>query len=169
MGAQRILPPAQRDFHDANLPAQILATLTEHGLAPIDLTLEITESIMLDSHAGTLDILHRVTQLGIQLSMDDFGTGYSSLAYLRRLPVSALKLDKSFVRDLEHDPTARALTEAVIRIGDSLNLKVVAEGVETESQRQLLADQGYDLAQGYLFSQALPAQGLEQWMKAREA
>ena len=100
----------------------------------------------------------------MRLSLDDFGTGYSSLSYLRRLPIQELKLDRSFVSDLDQDATNRALSEAVIRLGESLQLTVVAEGIETNSQYQILKQQGYHVAQGYLFSRALAAKDLEAWL-----
>jgi len=96
--------------------------------------------------------------------MDDFGTGYSSLSYLRKLPIQELKLDRSFVMDLEADETSRALSDAVLRIGDSLRLKVVAEGVEEQGQYKILKEQGYHVAQGYLLSKPLNPQDLEVWM-----
>nr|MBO2510361.1 bifunctional diguanylate cyclase/phosphodiesterase [Gammaproteobacteria bacterium] len=155
------------NFHNLELPAFIEQVLTSHGLQPGDLTLEITESVLMDSNPGTLETLHAVHEQGVRLSMDDFGTGYSSLSYLRRLPIQELKLDRSFVLDLEHDATNRALSEAVIRLGESLDLTVVAEGIESEAQHRLLAEQGYHVAQGYLFARPLAAPDLAAWLRAR--
>ncbi len=101
--------------------------------------------------------------------MDDFGTGYSSLSYLRRLPVNELKLDRSFVADLESDATARALSAAILGIGKSLHLTVVAEGVETDAQNLLLREQGYPVAQGYLFSRPLDPQAFARWLEGATA
>ena len=129
-----------------------------------DLTLELTESIALDTNPSTLKTMHEVHALGIRLSMDDFGTGYSSLSYLRRLPISELKLDRSFVADLEADEAARSLSQAIMGIGNSLHLTVVAEGIETANQHLMLREQGYAVAQGYLFSRPLSAQDLEKWL-----
>ena len=106
------------NFHNLNLPRMIAATLAEFGLAPGDLMLEITEGVVLDATAGTLRTIAELHRLGVRLSMDDFGTGYSSLGHLRRLIVDELKLDRSFVQGLESDDAARALTSAVIRIGE---------------------------------------------------
>ncbi|QGE91516.1 GGDEF and EAL domain-containing protein [Bordetella holmesii] len=150
-------------FHNPELPRLICETLRRHGLAPADLTLELTESILLDTHPSTMQTISQVHALGIRLSMDDFGTGYSSLSYLRRLPVSELKLDRSFVADLDHDAAASALSAAILGIGESLHLTVVAEGVETSRQNALLHQQGYPVAQGHLFSRPLPASELEAW------
>ncbi len=111
--------------------------------------LEITEGVVLDATAGTLRTIAELHRLGVRLSMDDFGTGYSSLGHLRRLIVDELKLDRSFVQGLESDDAARALTSAVIRIGESLSLPVVAEGVENEEQRRFLIEQGCAAGQGF--------------------
>lgn len=155
------------NFHNLNLPRMIAATLAEFGLAPADLMLEITEGVVLDATAGTLRTIAELHRLGVRLSMDDFGTGYSSLGHLRRLIVDELKLDRSFVQGLESDDAARALTSAVIRIGESLSLPVVAEGVENEEQRRFLIEQGCAAGQGFLFSPPLPAKELEEWLRGR--
>ncbi len=155
------------NFHNLNLPRMIAATLAEFGLLPADLMLEITEGVVLDATAGTLRTIAELHRLGVRLSMDDFGTGYSSLGHLRRLIVDELKLDRSFVQGLESDDAARALTSAVIRIGESLSLPVVAEGVENEEQRRFLIEQGCAAGQGFLFSPPLPAGDLEEWLRAR--
>ncbi|GAB3627850.1 diguanylate cyclase [Pandoraea terrae] len=152
------------NFHDHELPHKIAETLLEFGLSPSNLSIEITESVLMDNNPNTLRIIDRVHALGVRLSMDDFGTGYSSLGYLRRLPVSELKLDRSFVHDVARDETVRALTSAIISIGHSLHLTVVAEGVENEDQRAVLVSQGYRVAQGYLFSPALAPHDLEPWL-----
>lgn len=154
------------NFHNRDLPRQIIDTLTQYALEPHDLTLEITESVMLDPNPSIMLNLHELHTLGIELAMDDFGTGYSSLSYLRRIPLSTLKLDKSFVHDMEHDAAAQALTRAVIRIGESLNLTVVAEGVENEAQRALLQAQGCEVGQGYLFTRPLSPEQLAEWLKS---
>ncbi len=152
------------NFHNLDLAGMIGSVLDQHGLAPADLTIELTENLLLDTNPGTMKVLHDLNAQGIRLAMDDFGTGYSSLSYLRKLPIQELKLDRSFVLDLEADETSRALSDAVMRIGDSLRLKVVAEGVEEHGQYRILKDQGYHVAQGYLLSRPLTPQDLEAWM-----
>lgn len=152
-------------FHNLDLPRMIAATLEVNALAPQDLTLELTESVLLDTNPSTMKTIAEVHAKGIRLAMDDFGTGYSSLSYLRRLPVNELKLDRSFVADLENDETARALSAAILGIGKSLHLTVVAEGVETSAQNLLLRDQGYPVAQGYLFSRPLDPQAFARWLE----
>ncbi len=154
------------NFHNPGLPDTISQILREESLAPSDLTLEITESVLLDAAPITLHTLRQVHALGVRLSMDDFGTGYSSLSYLRQLPISELKLDRSFVNDITHDSVACTLTQAIAQIGHSLQLKVVAEGVESSEQLQLLSAQGYHVAQGYHFTPALPAAAMACWVRA---
>ena len=139
--------------------------LRGQSLSASDLTLEITEDMLLNAAPATLQTVQQVHALGVRLSMDDFGTGYSSLSYLRQLPIDELKLDRSFVQGIEHDSVARALTQAIAHIGQSLKLKVVAEGVETSEQLRLLGDQGYHIAQGFLFTPALPASELAEWVR----
>lgn len=153
------------NFHNLDLPGVIASTLSQNGLQACDLTLEITENVLMDTNPSTLKTLNEVHAQGVRLSLDDFGTGYSSLSYLRRLPIQELKLDRSFVKDLEHDATNRALSEAVIRLGESLKLTIVAEGIEVEGQHQILKQQGYHVAQGYLFARPLRAQDLEAWLR----
>lgn len=152
------------NFHNLDLPGMIGNVLDQHGLTASDLTIELTENLLLDTNPGTMKVLHDLNAQGVKLAMDDFGTGYSSLSYLRKLPIQELKLDRSFVLDLEADETSRALSDAVMRIGDSLRLKVVAEGVEEQGQFRILKDQGYHVAQGYLLSRPLAPQDLEAWM-----
>ena len=145
----------------------LIGILAEQQLKTSDLTLEITENVLMDSNPDTLTTINEVHALGIRLAMDDFGTGYSSLSYLRRIPIQELKLDRSFVHDLEHDTTSQALSEAVIRIGESLKLRVVAEGIETLGQQRILQAQGYHVGQGYLISRPLSASGLRFWLEDR--
>jgi len=121
------------------------------------LELELTESMVMDDPESVIAILAQLQALGIQLSIDDFGTGYSSLSYLKRFPVSSLKIDQSFVRELDQDANASAIVKAVISIGHSLDMKVIAEGVEIEKQMSFLVENGCDAMQGYLFSRPLAA------------
>lgn len=153
------------NFDNPALPRQLRELLGEFGITPADLVLEITESLMLSAHAHALKNLDDVHALGFCLSLDDFGTGYSSLSQLHRLPISELKLDRSFVQDIEHSESARSLITSVLRIGENLGKQVVAEGVETEGQRRFLTSQGCDLLQGFLFSPALPVAALEHWLE----
>ena len=153
------------NFHDLELPQFLTSLLQRHALSPSDLTIEITETVLMDTNPSTNQTIAAVHALGVPLAMDDFGTGYSSLGYLRKLPVQELKLDQSFVRDMAKDSAVSALTNAVIRIGESLKLTVVAEGVEDIDQYELLRQQGCDVAQGYYFSRPLSAGDLENWIR----
>ena len=152
-------------FHSDDVPAHVRRLLLLHDLKPSALMLEVTERVMLSDDERTRVDLRTLHEMGVRLSVDDFGTGYSSLGYLKRLPVSELKLDKSFVCDLEREASDRALADAVIGIGQALGLQVVAEGVETPGQRELLARAGCGIAQGFLFTPALPADALVQWLE----
>ncbi|GAB3389163.1 putative bifunctional diguanylate cyclase/phosphodiesterase [Azotobacter armeniacus] len=158
---------SSNSFHNLELPRQIADTLQHHVLQPADLNLEITQDVLRGGNPNKLKTLHAVQAMDIGLTVDDFGTGYSCLGYLRHLPIRALKLDRSFVRDLEHDEITRALTEAAMRIGDSLRIAVFAEGVESEEQRRLLTHRGYQVAQGFLLSRPLSADRLADWLRER--
>src|SRR5690606_11698527 len=127
--------------------------------------LEITESVMLDSSHATQNNLQALHAAGLRLAMDDFGTGYSSLSYLHRLPISELKLDKSFVHDVTTSSAAGALTRSVLNIATSLGMTVVAEGVETADQAQWLRQHGCPVLQGYLFARPMPPQELPAWLE----
>jgi diguanylate cyclase (GGDEF)-like protein/PAS domain S-box-containing protein len=153
-------------FDDVEFPRQLGRLLDQHGLTPSDLILEITESVMLSPHPRVLENLDAIRSMGLGLSLDDFGTGYSSLSHLHQLPISELKLDRSFVKDIEHSESARSLITSVLRIGENLRKDVVAEGVETEGQRRFLTEQGCQLLQGFLFSPGLPIGALEQWLRS---
>ncbi|WP_248798420.1 EAL domain-containing protein [Pseudomonas sp. MWU13-2105] len=157
------------NFHNRNLAELIARQLQYCGLQPGDLCVEVTEGVLLSNSAGTEQTIRDLHALGVRLAIDDFGTGYSSLGYLRRLPISELKLDKSFVDDLERDASCRALSESVIGIGKGLGLHVVAEGIEHVAQRDILMTQGYEVGQGYLFSIPLSCEAFAQWAQASEA
>jgi diguanylate cyclase (GGDEF)-like protein/PAS domain S-box-containing protein len=151
------------NFHNLNLAALIARQLQRCGLQPADLCVEVTEGVFLCSNPNTEQTLQDLHTLGVRLAIDDFGAGYSSLGYLRRLPINELKLDKSFVEELQHDASCRALSEAVVGIGKGLALRVVAEGIEHPEQRDILLAQGYGVGQGELFSRPLPARLFGQW------
>ncbi len=148
------LSPLQ--FNVADLVTDVRTALFKSGLPARRLELEITESIMLQETEQTLQVLYALRALGVSTSMDDFGTGYSSLSYLSRFPFDKVKIDKSFVRDLTAQHHNMAIVRAVISIGRSLQMSVVAEGVETEEQMRLLAQAGCQQVQGYLFSRPQP-------------
>ncbi|HEY3326753.1 MAG TPA: EAL domain-containing protein [Novimethylophilus sp.] len=140
------------------LVGEISAALTRHGLSNDLLELEITESMVMNNIERVIEMLNDLARLGMQISLDDFGTGYSSLSYLKRFPIDKLKVDQSFVRGIPKDADDISITRAIIALGKSLGLKVIAEGVETQEQLDFLRAQGCDEIQGYLFSRPLPAQ-----------
>jgi predicted signal transduction protein with EAL and GGDEF domain len=132
--------------------------LEENGCQPDWLELEITESVIMEQHGRSFNILQRLKNHGIELAIDDFGTGYSSLAHLKRLPVSRLKIDRSFIRDIPQDASNKAIARAVIAMGKSMGLRVIAEGVETNEQKAFLAAERCDEIQGYIYGPPLPAE-----------
>ena len=136
----------------------VMRILEETGLAPEWLELEITETVVMQNPTTAISVLEDIRAMGIHVSIDDFGTGYSSLAQLKRFSVNTLKIDKSFIRDLEHNPTDAAIATAIIAMGACLNLEVVAEGVETEGQLAFLLEKDCHSAQGFLFSAPVPAE-----------
>ncbi|HJV46322.1 MAG TPA: EAL domain-containing protein [Bacillota bacterium] len=145
-----------RHFLQRNLPAKIAAILEETGLSADLLELEITETVLMQDYQMASDILKQLKDMGIHLSIDDFGTGYSSLSYLTELPVDALKIDRSFIKDMENNSSSKAVTYAIISLAHHLNLKVVAEGVETEAQLSYMKEKQCDMMQGFLFSKPIP-------------
>jgi len=142
---------------------RITDALKRHRIRPSLLTCEITESAAMEDTRATQETFRRLGELGTHLSIDDFGTGYSSLAYLRKLPAEELKIDRSFVQDLEHSPDARAVVDAVLKLAHALGLKVVAEGVENPRQHQILVELGCDELQGFLFAKPMSARALLLW------
>jgi diguanylate cyclase (GGDEF)-like protein len=146
-----------------DLVERIQAALKRHGVNPSRLTCEITESVAMEDTQVTQRTFERLGQAGIHLSIDDFGTGYSSLSYLRRLPATELKIDRSFVMDLDSNDDARAIVDAVLKLAHAIGLKVVAEGVETIRQRDILLELGCDEFQGYLFARPMSARALLLW------
>ena len=152
-----------RDLIDIELPNKLKNILSEHQLSASSLSLEITESSIMDDPVRALDTVERIAKMGIQLSIDDFGTGYSSLAYLKRLPVSELKIDKSFVMNIEHDNDDVTIVKSTIELGHNLGLKVVAEGIENKNVWNILNAMGCDYGQGYFMSKPMSADKLLEW------
>ncbi|HWB44875.1 MAG TPA: EAL domain-containing protein [Hyphomicrobiaceae bacterium] len=140
--------------------------LAAAGLPARHLELELTESMLMEDVEANLGVMKRLRALGVQISIDDFGTGYSSMSYLKRFPITTLKIDRSFVSDLPNDRENAAITEAIIALAHALDLKTVAEGVETQAQAQELSEAGCDYLQGYLFSEPLPADAFIAWWKS---
>ena len=149
------LSPVQ--FGHPALIQTVKDTLDRHALNPRCLTLEITESTAMRDADATVVILQQLHQMGVRIAIDDFGTGYSSLLYLKRLPATELKIDRGFVRNLAHDSEDRAIVSAIVALGQTLDLKIVAEGVETVAQQEYLSEMGCDSLQGFLFGEPMPA------------
>jgi diguanylate cyclase (GGDEF)-like protein/PAS domain S-box-containing protein len=143
-------------FHSGDLAAQVHLILLETGLAPGRLELEITEGVMIDDFSRAISILRKLKALGVQIAMDDFGSGYSSLSYLHSFAFDKIKIDRSFIGDIEENHHSMAIVRAIVTLGHSLGVPVLAEGVETPAQRQFLADEGCDGAQGYLLGRPQP-------------
>lgn len=150
-----------RQFRHVGFVAQVKDAVQRNSISPKQLKLELTESMLLDSIEDTIETMNALREIGIRFSLDDFGTGYSSLQYLKRLPLDQLKIDQSFVRDIAADSSDRAIVRTIIAMANSLNLDVIAEGVETQEQQQLLLGKGCTHFQGYLYSKPLPIEQFE--------
>jgi len=154
-----------KQFHQPDFAAQVKATVQRYDIKPNQLKLELTESMLVDSIEDTIAIMDALNKVGVQFSLDDFGTGYSSLQYLKKLPLDQLKIDQTFVRDIATDNSDKAIVKTVIAMAHGLNLDVIAEGVETEAQRQFLLDEGCMHYQGYLFGKPVPIAEFEVSLK----
>jgi EAL domain-containing protein (putative c-di-GMP-specific phosphodiesterase class I)/GGDEF domain-containing protein len=148
-----------------DLEARIRCALSDHRIDPGLLICEITESVAMENTQASMRVFEQLAAIGVRLSIDDFGTGYSSLSYLRKLPASQLKIDRSFVQDLDKSSDARAIVEAVVRLAHALDLAVVAEGVETRAQQDILLELGCDELQGFLLARPMPAAAMIDWTR----
>jgi len=150
-------------LRETGLAERISHHLLRHDVPASHLMCEITESVAMEDITATQRTFEGLAGIGVYLSIDDFGTGYSSLSYLRQLPARQLKIDRSFVNDLESSEDARAVVAAVIQLAHALGLRVVAEGVENDGQRIILTDMGCDEMQGYFFAKPMPAGHFKAW------
>ena len=144
-----------RQFRQPDFVDQVEAALARHGARPQLLKLELTESLLLDNVDSVIGKMQALRAIGVRFSLDDFGTGYASLSYLKRFPFEQLKVDRSFIRDIVVDPDAAAIVRAIIAMGNTLRLNVVAEGVEAEAQHRYLVEHGCTCFQGYLFGRPM--------------
>ncbi|HUP50143.1 MAG TPA: EAL domain-containing protein [Thermoanaerobaculia bacterium] len=156
-----------RRFNDSNLPDMIKEVLESTNLDGRCLSIELTESVMMENAEATIGTLQQLKDLGIKISIDDFGTGYSSLSYLKRLPIDTLKIDRSFVKDIPADSEDAAIAILIITMAHNLKLSVVAEGVETEEQRSFLQAKHCDVMQGFLVSRPLSAEDLREFLRKK--
>ena len=159
---------SSHQFRQGNLKKKISKILNETSMDPSYLKLELTESVIMTNLDETMTTLHDLKSMGIGLIIDDFGTGYSSLSYLKRFPIDALKIDKSFIKDLTVDKDDAAMTKTIITMAQNLNLKVVAEGIETEEQLAFLKENGCDEIQGYLYAPPMPADEVKDFLQKKQ-
>lgn len=152
-------------FHDPDFMRILQSALADTGVDPNYIELELTESVLMKNIDGVLSILKDIRALGVSLAIDDFGTGFSSLNYLRMFPINRLKIDQSFVRDIEQTPANASITKAIIALANSLSLDIVAEGIENHSERNILENLGCTEGQGYLFARPLPAIDITHWLE----
>lgn len=155
-------------LYQADLIDNLLAVMREQNVNPENIEFEITESAVMRNMDNAIATMRRLRQEGFHISLDDFGTGYSSLSYLKRFPVGKLKIDQSFVKGIETDPVDAAIIRSVINLGHSLNMKVLAEGVETHGQLERLGDEGCDYIQGFYYSKPLAADSVEAYMSGSD-
>jgi EAL domain-containing protein (putative c-di-GMP-specific phosphodiesterase class I) len=153
-----------RQFNNPDIIKSFSETIAQSGIDPTLLEMELTESMLMRNASKTISALNSLHHLGIQIAVDDFGTGYSSLNYLRRFPISTLKIDRSFIRDVVDDADDAAIATAIIVMAQSLNLRVVAEGVETDAQKAFLQERNCQLIQGDWFSVPVDAESITQML-----
>lgn len=152
-------------FRQPTFVSVLSEAIKEFGVEPAFLQIEVTESAIMDDVPDTVETLNRLQAMGIRIALDDFGTGYSSLSHLSNLPLNKLKIDQSFIRKMANNPSSRSITEAIIGLGRTLNLKVVGEGIESEEAMEFLRDHGCDQVQGFLFSRPLPPAEFVTWCR----
>ena len=151
-------------FYQSDLVSHTSKCLKESGLKPHNLELEVTESVFMDDITHTIETLQHLHALGVELAIDDFGTGYSSLSYLRQFPIDRLKIDQSFIRNALNNSDDAAIARTIVRLGHSLNLKVIAEGVETKEHEAFLLEEKCDEVQGFRYSRPIPIEDFNKFM-----
>jgi diguanylate cyclase (GGDEF)-like protein/PAS domain S-box-containing protein len=154
-----------KQFRETDFAAQVQAAIERHAINPARLKLELTESLLQENIAETIETMNTLNKIGVQFSLDDFGTGYSSLQYLKQLPLDQIKIDQSFVRDIATDSNDKTIIRTIIAMAQSMDMAVIAEGVETEEQKQFLLNNGCTNYQGYLFSRPVPIEQFEASLK----
>ncbi|MDH5516847.1 MAG: GGDEF domain-containing response regulator [Gammaproteobacteria bacterium] len=150
-----------RQLQNKDFISTVNNQIKESGIDPFRLELELTESSLMNNGEESLSILNKIRELGVRISIDDFGTGYSSLSYLKEFPVDVLKIDRAFINELETDSRSAAITKSIISLANNLNLKAIAEGIETQYQEDFLLQNGCQEAQGFMFSKPIPADSFE--------
>ena len=157
-----------RHMHDKKLPGLLRATFDKHNVDPALFEIEVTESMVMDNIDNVIPILRDLQSIGLTISIDDFGTGYSSLAYMKKLPIDTIKIDQSFVRDLHVNDEDRVIVDAITALSRSMNLKVIAEGVENAEQADILLERGCDIGQGYYYSRPVNVKEFEEWYRGMQ-
>jgi len=153
---------SSKHFVEQQLPQKLRRAIDGNSLSPNCFEVEITESVMAEQRGETLEILQNLKEMGMTISVDDFGTGYSSLMYLKNFPISSIKIDRFFVQDIMTNSQDAAIVKAIIAMAQTLGMTVIAEGIETRGQFEMLRDMGCDIGQGYYFSPAIPAKEFAQ-------
>lgn len=158
-----------RQLIDQSIYNDLKQALQLNGMTASPIDIELTESCLIENEQQALTLMHQFRELGAEVHLDDFGTGYSSLSQLARVPIDAIKLDQSFVRDVHKQPIAQSLVRAIVAVAKALNLRVIAEGIENEQEEQFLLDNEVDERQGYYYAKPMPADKLEHWLAQRPA
>ncbi|MCG2604443.1 MAG: EAL domain-containing protein, partial [Achromobacter sp.] len=156
-----------RQLDDKGVVSEFMRAVNDAGLDPCLLDIELTESCLIEDEVAAIELMKQFRQLGARVHLDDFGTGYSSLSQLARIPLDAIKLDASFVRGVNENPVSQALARAIVAVARTLELKVIAEGVETQEETAFLDTLGVDAKQGYLYAKPMPAAELTTWLAQR--
>lgn len=156
-----------RQLDDKGVVSEFMRAVGDAGLAPCLLDIELTESCLIEDEVAAIELMKQFRQLGARVHLDDFGTGYSSLSQLARIPLDAIKLDASFVRGVNENPVSQALARAIVAVARTLELQVIAEGVETQEETAFLDTLGVDAKQGYLYAKPMPAAELTTWLAQR--
>ena len=155
-------------FKEAGLVEDIKKTIAENKLSPEFIKLELTESLLMENSLGVKTTISQLKSIFVQLAIDDFGTGYSNLEYLQRFPFDVIKIDRCFINNIIHNPDKISLTKAIIQIGRSLELEIIAEGIESEAEVDFLISNECDLGQGYLFSPPVPVDKFEKLLVTQQ-
>jgi cyclic di-GMP phosphodiesterase Gmr len=156
-----------RQLNDKGVVSDFMRAIGDTGLDPCLLDIELTESCLIEDEGAAIELIKQFRQLGARVHLDDFGTGYSSLSQLARIPLDAIKLDASFVRGVNENPVSQALARAIVAVARTLELKVIAEGVETTEEAVFVDTLGVDAKQGYLYAKPMPAPELTAWLTQR--
>jgi EAL domain-containing protein (putative c-di-GMP-specific phosphodiesterase class I) len=158
---------SSKQFQNKELLRFVMESLDQYEVRPEELEIEITESTLMEHPDDVVQLLKAIRKLGVRIAIDDFGTGYSSLAYLKKFPVNTLKIDQVFITDIVYDMYDEAIVTSILAMAESLDLKVIAEGVESKEQLEVLRKLGCEEVQGYYFSKPLPPEGIVKLLEKR--